>query len=333
MAAPSVLGLGENLMRAHLCLVFAVASLCTSASTFSQMTNAQPATDPLKASGPACSNPDAAPAPVQRQPYTVELKTTTVQTLANGATISRESTEIRAEDSQQRTLFSNTQVLPFGDQQPSMTNVHVNDPVEGTQITWNSLGQEARVLRLPPRDQQHGCWQSDSGHASFSYGPARPPSRDAGGGGVSGYTSFTTSGGPSPSIAAARGVTLPSPGMGRIGGALGATMTISPPKIEDLGTATIEGVPVHGQRSTHTIPAGQIGNDQPLVSTDESWTAPSLGVALRSVRDDPQEGISTTDVVRLDLSEPPLSTFRPPEGYKVTVEELHQVPCQSPGLP
>jgi hypothetical protein len=51
------------------------------------------------------------------------------------------------------------------------------------------------------------------------------------------------------------------------------------------------------------------------------------------VNDSPQGGKTTTEVVRLDLSEPPLSTFQPPEGYEVVIEELHQVTCQGSRTP
>jgi hypothetical protein len=34
-------------------------------------------------------------------------------------------------------------------------------------VTWDSLKEEATVLRLPPADQQHGRWQSDSGNMRF----------------------------------------------------------------------------------------------------------------------------------------------------------------------
>ena len=69
--------------------------------------------------------------------YTAEFKTTPVQTLANGTKITRESTEERAVDSQQRTLNTRTEA-PFSVDQTPFTWGNVNDPVENAQITWNS---------------------------------------------------------------------------------------------------------------------------------------------------------------------------------------------------
>lgn len=103
-------------------------------------------------------------------------------------------------------------------------------------------------------------------------------------------------------------------------------------KDEDLGTTTIEGVEAQGRRFTSVIPVGQIGNDRELVQTIENWFAPSLGIEVRRVEDSPQNGRTTTELTHLDLSEPPLATFQPPEGYEVTTEELHQVPCETPPM-
>jgi hypothetical protein len=273
---------------------------------------------------------------VERHPFTVELKTTTVQTLANGTTITRESSEIIAEDSQDR-RFTSTTNWPrlLRDRQEPVTFVRIEDPVEGTQTRWNSQMKEVTVLKLPPVDQRQGCWQSDSGSSHANYGPAHPVPGPSAGLPVAGS-----------SIAVTMGPTLLSQAANTasagIGGGIGShgSVVISHhlahnlPQTEDLGASTIEGVEVEGRRMTRTTPAGQAGNDQPLVSTTDSWSAPSLGgIALRSVIDDPLSGKSTTEVVRLDLSEPPLSTFQPPDGYKVVVDEMHQVACREPGQP
>jgi hypothetical protein len=100
--------------------------------------------------------------------------------------------------------------------------------------------------------------------------------------------------------------------------------------MEDLGTIVIMGLEAHGTRMTMTTPAGEIGNDKPLVRITETWSAPGLLIPLRQITTDPRTGTDTREVVSLDLSEPPLSTFQPPDGYEITVDELHEVPCQFP---
>ena len=107
-----------------------------------------------------------------------------------------------------------------------------------------------------------------------------------------------------------------------------SAMPIQPPQIEDLGTAMIEGIEVHGRRFTRTIPAGQIGNDQPIVSTNETWSAPSLGgLTLKSIDDDPRNGKTTREVVQLEPGEPDPALFQAPPDYQVRIQELHQASC------
>jgi hypothetical protein len=236
------------------------------------------------------------------QPYTAELKTTTVQVLANGATITHESTEIRAVDSQQRTFDSRTNQR-FSTDQPVFTWANVNDPVENIQANWDSQSKTARVTKLPPEAQRHGCWATDSGNTRMNFGPETPIERPA--------------------------VNVPAKTIVNV--YVGTAVSRGPePKVENLGTMTIEGVEAHGQRWTTVIPVGQIGNDRELIQTNENWFASSLRLNVRTINDSPQGGKSTTELTHLDLSEPPLATFQPPEGYEVTTEELHQVPCEVP---
>jgi hypothetical protein len=248
-------------------------------------------------SAPGCSAIGQSGTAPHIQPYTAELKTTTVQVLANGATITRVSTQIRAIDSQHRTFNSQTQ-SQFSPDQPAFNWANANDPVENTQANWESNSRTARVLKLPPESERHGCWASVSGNTRMNFGPENPNERPA--------------------------VRVPPEPVVRT-----APVNRDPqPKVEDLGTAMIEGVEAHGNRVTTVTPAGRIGNDRDLISTRESWVAPSLGFEVRIVTDDPRGGKSTTELTHLDLSEPPLETFQPPEGSEVTVEELHQVSCE-----
>ena len=247
-------------------------------------------------SAPGCSENAKAEPPVRPQPYTAELKATTVQVLANGTTITRESTEIRAVDSQKRTFNFRTEAQ-FSADRPAFSFGNVDDPVEGTQINWDSQSKTARVIKLPPEAQRHGCWATDSGNMHMDYGLATPAEEAVQREQMKAM------------IAASSRRSFQS-------------------KSEDLGTTNIEGVEANGDRMTEIIPVGQIGNDKELVTTVENWFAPSIGLLVRQVRDDPRNGKSTMEVRRLDLSEPPLATFQPPEGYQVTVEELHQVPCE-----
>jgi len=79
-----------------------------------------------------------------RLPYTAEFKTTRVQTLADGSTITRETTEVLARDSQGRTLNSSSSTT-MGDEPKEYTNVNVQDPVAKTHTFWSVPGQRVTV--------------------------------------------------------------------------------------------------------------------------------------------------------------------------------------------
>ena len=93
-------------------------------------------------------------------------------------------------------------------------------------------------------------------------------------------------------------------------------------KTEDLGTKQISGVTARGTRSTRTIPAGEEGNDQPLVVINETWRSSELGLVVMTVSDDPRQGRTTAEYEELNLGEPDPALFAPPAGY--TVQEQPQ---------
>jgi hypothetical protein len=223
-------------------------------------------------------------------PYTAEFKTTTVQTLANGTTITRQSTQVEAHDSAGRYMNSITQETPtFNGHQ--WTHGNASDPVASTNANWDSNSKKATIMRLPPKEEQKGCWTNDAGTFRTSYGEQ----------------SFA----PSPAVH------------------LAEAHAQARPTTENLGTTTIQGVEATGRRTTTTIPAGQVGNDQPIVITRETWMSRGLGfgLVLRSITDDPRSGVTTREMTNLTQGEPDPALFQPPDGYEVKMEELHQVAC------
>jgi hypothetical protein len=86
-----------------------------------------------------------------RLPYTYTCSNKTVQTLANGTTITRESTSRVARDSSGRTYSEMHNMLPAGADGQSRETVmyHVFDPVARTTMMWNSRGKEATVTHMP----------------------------------------------------------------------------------------------------------------------------------------------------------------------------------------
>ena len=83
----------------------------------------------------------------------------------------------------------------------------------------------------------------------------------------------------------------------------------------DLGTQTVEGVPAQGKRITRTIPAGQVGNEQPIVITTETWFSPDLKVLVMSKSTDPRIGETTYKLTNIQRTEPAASLFQVPGDY------------------
>jgi len=89
-------------------------------------------------------------------------------------------------------------------------------------------------------------------------------------------------------------------------------------KTETLGQKTIEGVVAEGTRTTMTIPAGRIGNEQPIQVVTERWYSPELQTVVLSKHSDPRSGETVTRLANISRAEPPRSLFEVPSEYKVT---------------
>lgn len=86
-------------------------------------------------------------------------------------------------------------------------------------------------------------------------------------------------------------------------------------KTEDLGTQTIQGVPAQGKRVTRTIPAGDVGNQQPIDIVTETWYSPDLQVTVMSKTTDPRFGETVYQLTNINRAEPDHSLFTVPPDY------------------
>lgn len=85
----------------------------------------------------------------------------------------------------------------------------------------------------------------------------------------------------------------------------------------ELGTQMVNGVNAQGKSVTHTIPAGVMGNAQPVVSTSEIWYSPDLQVVVASKRNDPMSGQSNYALTNIQRAAPSASLFQVPSDYTV----------------
>ena len=142
-------------------------------------------------------------------------------------------------------------------------------------------------------------WSSKSTTATQVTLPANPP------GGRGRWAGGPGAGGPPP--AGGRGE--------RFGGQVTRT-TLSP--------QTIAGVTADGVETTVTVPAGAEGNSQPLVSTREVWTSPTLKIVLEEKSTDPRMGTHTMEVTSLTPGTPDSTLFQVPSGYTVKTVTRHR---------
>ena len=82
-----------------------------------------------------------------------------------------------------------------------------------------------------------------------------------------------------------------------------------------LAPKDIEGVRAEGKQTVWVIPAGQIGNRNPIQVTSESWYSPDLKVTVYSRHNDPRTGESIYRLANIKRGEPPRELFAVPEGY------------------
>jgi hypothetical protein len=84
---------------------------------------------------------------------------------------------------------------------------------------------------------------------------------------------------------------------------------------DDLGTQSIEGQPATGRRMTETIPAGGIGNQQPIQVVRETWISTALHVPVLIKTSDPRFGATSMQLSNVMMGEPDASLFLPPADY------------------
>jgi hypothetical protein len=86
-------------------------------------------------------------------------------------------------------------------------------------------------------------------------------------------------------------------------------------KTTDLPERTLRGLRALGKSTESTIPAGQMGNELPLVSRSETWYSPELQIVLSATHHDPLFGDTTYQLVDIVRKEPDASLFAIPRDY------------------
>lgn len=234
----------------------------------------------------------AGPMPnVTGAPYSAETVTQRNQLLADGNRIVQSQSGTVARDSRGRTRRE--EMLPGvkrGDGEAARL-VMIDDPV--AHVHWTLDPETKTAMKLPIPDIQAG------------------PAGVVAGSGASTNRAFffTSTTAPGSSVAILQGSDPSKAGGGENDENGGTT---------DLGTQTIEGVQAKGTRVAHTFPAGsELGNEQPLTITTETWYSPDLKVLVLSKSNDPRMGETIYKLTNIQRAEPAASLFQVPEEYSI----------------
>jgi hypothetical protein len=243
-------------------------------------------------------------------PYSGEAVNQFVQTLSDGNRITRKSVTKTYRDSEGRTRREQT--ITNWTNGTETTTIMIGDPVAGLSFVLEpetrTAYRETQVLTraVPPTDV-----------------PAGAGARGGGGGRT---VATVRSYGPDGSV-----VTLMTPDT-PAGGRGGAGVKVPDPgaTTEQLGQKTIEGVLAEGTRTTTIIPAGAIGNEQPIQVISEQWFSPDLQVLVSTRHSDPRSGETVYRLVNIVRGEQDRALFEVPADYTIKESRARQPMMKQP---
>ncbi|HVF57562.1 MAG TPA: hypothetical protein VM934_15510 [Pyrinomonadaceae bacterium] len=256
---------------------------------------------------------------VKGAPYSAQAVTETVQTLGDGNRIVRKTTANVYRDSEGRTRRDQTlgSIGPFAAAGDPPQTFFINDPVAKVNYILDPRSKTAR--KLPRFEFEIGTRfkTAANGKESFTFkfetkdkelkekvGEAKIQlDRQKGKDGEAPEVVFTAPVPPGPG-APPDVVFYRHPSSAET-------------KTEKLESRDVEGVQAEGTRTTTTIPAGEIGNEQPIVITNERWYSPELQTVVMTRHSDPRSGETTYRLTGINRSEPAATLFQVPSDYTV----------------
>lgn len=232
-------------------------------------------------------------------PFSADVIEEADRFLADGNHIHREIHGKVFRDSQGRTR-NESEIGGLGPAAKPFVHIMIFDPVEGRIILLDPERKTATVSQFGKRSS-----------AAFGMGlPAQPANNAA-------KSNAPTSGARSPEELLQDLRNLRAASGAQTSGKLQSSH-------EDLGAMEIEGYTVTGIRFTNIIPAGQMGNDQPMTTTNERWFSQDLKMDLLNKFESPESGKQVHRLVNIRLGDPDPLLFQVPADY--TVKENPQQP-------
>ncbi|MBV8856040.1 MAG: hypothetical protein JOZ02_03675 [Acidobacteria bacterium] len=249
---------------------------------------------------------------VKGAPYSAQAVTESVQSLADGNRIVRKTTAQLYRDTEGRTRREQTVGFfgPFAASGEETQTVFINDPVSGVNYILEPSTKTARKL---PRMEMHWKVESDAADSARQKAEQEVTRK------VEVERTFNTRvQGPDAQVTGtAVIVTGPS---SPDGVTFMRSSSKHEAKTEKLEARQFDGVTAEGSRTTVTIPAGEIGNEQPIQIVDERWYSPDLQAVVMTRHSDPRYGETTYRLTNISRTEPAATLFQVPSDY--TVKEV-----------
>jgi len=247
-------------------------------------------------------NMDAAP--VKGAPFCANISSEHTQTFADGNRIHSTDSSTLCRDSEGRTRReAGLNLLGAGPEKPASKLVTIVDPVAGVRYMLDPENKIAHRMSL-------------SGPGPGGPLPDLPPKGEH-------MMIFRSAGGGEGNIST--NVFYQKDGQ----------MRDDAPNTENLGDQSINGIHATGTRMTHTIPAGKMGNEKPIVVTSERWYSQDLKATIMTKHSDPWAGELKTEFTSVSASEPDASLFTVPSDYKIVDDKNGPIMIQklAPTIP
>ena len=234
--------------------------------------------------------------PVKGAPFCATIATDHTQVFADGNRIHTTDNSTLCRDSQGRLRReAGLNLLGAAPQNSAPKLITIVDPVAGFRYMLDSDNKVAHRFSLAP--------PSDAGSASAGH---RPPGKDER------VVIYQRVGNAGPEMSVRDNVFFKT---------VGQSSDEPAPTTENLGDQDIDGIHATGTRVTTTIPAGKMGNEQPMLVTSERWYSTDLKATVMTKHDDPWAGELKTQFKGVNTSEPDPALFRVPADYRVVDEK------------
>ena len=249
---------------------------------------------------------------VKGAPYSAQAISESIQTLADGNRIVHKSTASVYRDGEGRTRREQTlkAIGPYASAGDPPQTTFINDPVAGVNYILDSRTRTARKVALPAFKRGAGerVVVTTEGASKLRSKDDEIKEADIKEHKLRAIEQEVIVGGPALAHAPRPGATFEY---------LRSKPDPKNTKKESLGKQTVEGVEAEGTRVTITIPAGEIGNEQPMQIVSESWYSHELQTIIMSKHTDPRMGEHTYRLTNLTLGEPARSLFDVPSDYTI----------------